>query len=184
MRWLKMKRKIYNKEELSTVFRINAACELERLDCRYKEETWSVVKCKCNTNNGYCDVGFQGSIIKYHAIIWVLTNGTIEDENAELDHIDGDKLNNRVENLRLVSSRENNQNRVKHRNGRLTGCSFHKRCNKWEAQIRINGKLVCLGLFDTELEAHTIYLKACRLKEQYVDGVQFRGLLKGVMDGC
>jgi len=175
-----MKRKIWTKEELSEVFRINEKGELERLNGKYSPNGvgWSVVECKTNTSKGYCDVGFQGSIIKYHAIIWVLTNGTIEDVNAELDHIDGNRINNRIENLRLVSTRENQQNRAKHRAGRLPGCRFDKRCNKWQARIEINGKLIHLGLYNTEPEAHQIYLKALDLVASYVDNKQFRALVK------
>jgi hypothetical protein len=170
-----MERKIWTREELETVFRVNDKGELERL---FRGLDWRVIDCKCNTTNGYCDVWFKGSMIRYHAIVYILHHGTIEDVDAEIDHSNGNKLDNRIENLRLVSKRENQQNRESHREGRLTGCYLDKRCNKWQAQIVINSKNIGLGLSNTELEAHQIYCKAIELIEEYVDNKQFRNLLK------
>jgi len=168
-----MERKIWTKEELSECFRINESGELERL---FRGLDWRVVECKCNTTNGYCQVGYKGSMIKYHAIIWVLTHGTIDDADVMIDHVNGDKLDNRIENLRLVSNRENQQNRESHRNGRLQGCRLRKR-GKWEALITINGKQIGLGYYNTGEEAHQTYCKACELITQYIDNKQFRALL-------
>jgi len=170
-----MKRKVWAKEELSEVFRISENGELERL---FRGLDWRTVDCKCNHNEGYCAVRLRGSNINYHTIVWILINGFIEDENAVIDHIDGNKLNNKIENLRLVTNRENCQNRTTHRAGRLTGCFLDKRWNKWQARIRINSKRISLGYYNTELEAHTIYCIACELMEQYIDIKQFRELLE------
>jgi len=146
--------------------------ELERLNGKFKEETWTVVDCKCNTNDGYCHVRFKSSMILYHAIMWILINGTIEDVNTELDHANGNRLDNRIENLRLVTNRENQQNSHKHRNGRLQGCSLDKRRNKWQARIQINGKQISLGHYDTEPEAHTIYYEALTMLDKSVEEIQ------------
>jgi len=177
-----MKRNIYTREELQEVFRINSEGLLERLCLQTnqsgKKGEWKVVECKANTTKGYCDVRFQGTMIKYHVILYVLHHGTIEDASAVIDHKNGDKIDNRIENLRLVTNRKNQQNRTAHRNGRLTGCCLDKRWNKWMARIQINGKQINLGYSDTELEANQIYLTACELIGQYVDAKQFRTLLK------
>jgi hypothetical protein len=167
-------RKLWTREELQECFRINEAGELERL---IRGLDWRVVECKVNHSDGYCQVQFKDYKIKYHTIIWVLTHGTIVDAEAVIDHIDGNKLNNKIENLRLITNRENGQNRESHRNGRLVGCSLHK-CGKWEAQIKINGKRIHLGYYNTEIEAHAVYLKACKLITQYIDNGQFRQLLR------
>jgi len=169
-------RRIYTREELSEVFRINESGELERLHLKTtqfgKKGEWQVVECKCNTNTGYCSVGFRGSLILYHSIVYILHYGTIEDNDLQLDHINGDKLDNRIENLRLVSNRENCQNKESHRNGRLQGCCFHKRGNKWLARIRINGKNIGLGFFNTEIEAHQVYCKALTMLDKTVKEIQ------------
>jgi hypothetical protein len=168
-----MKRRIWTREELSEVFRINENGELERL---IKGLDWRIIDCVDNSN-GYCRVGYKGTMIQYHTIIWVLINGTIVDAEAVIDHISGNKLDNRIENLRLTTQRKNNQNKKSHRNGRLVGCRLHK-CGKWEALIAINGKQISLGLFNTEPEASQVYLKALELIDQYIDSEQFRNLVK------
>ena len=165
-------RRVFTREELEKVFRLNKAGELERLNGKYKEGTWTVVECVANRTDGYCHVQFKGSMILYHTIIWILTNGPIADENTELDHIDGNRINNRIENLRLVCKRENQQNRYKHRAGRLVGCRLNKRWNKWQAQIVINGKQISLGYFNTEAEAHQIYCEALTILDKSVEEIQ------------
>jgi hypothetical protein len=168
-----MKRRIYTREELSEVFRINESGELERLNGKYSPNGvgWSVVDCKCNTNTGYCQVQFKESKIRYHAIVYILHHGTIEDVDAEIDHSNGNKLDNRIENLRLVTKRENQQNRESHREGRLVGCSYHK-CGKWLALIRINGKNIGLGLYNTEQEAHKVYNEALTMLDKSAEEIQ------------
>lgn len=82
-----------------------------------------------------------------------------------IDHIDGNKLNNTIENLRGVNhSRANQQNRKKHREGKLIGTCFYK--NGWISQITVETKNVYLGRFKTEREAH----------ERYAIELQRRGL--------
>jgi len=73
------------------------------------------------------------------------------------DHINGDTLDNRRENLRIVTTRKNGQNRQSHRNGRLVGTTCDKRNKKWQSRIKINGKTKHLGYFQTEIEAHNRY---------------------------
>ena len=124
-----------------------------------------MIKNVANTSGGYCLVWFKDKALKYHRIIWTLLNGDIP-EGMQIDHIDGDRLNNNVNNLRLVSSRGNGQNRIGHRNGKLVGCTYCKQNRKWKAQIKVNGKQKYLGLFDTEQEAHEAYLKALKEIEQ------------------
>lgn len=82
-----------------------------------------------------------------------------------VDHIDGNKLNNRVDNLQLISNRENVSKGHRHKktSSQYTGVSWHKGNKKWAANIWIDGKLKYLGLFDTELEASEAYQK--KLKE-------------------
>jgi len=77
-----------------------------------------------------------------------------------IDHINGNSLDNRRSNLRIVTIRENSQNQKKHRSGKLVGCSYENRAKKWKAQIMINGSMKGLGYFKTEHEAHEAYIKA------------------------
>lgn len=135
-----------------------------------------LVECKANSSDGYCYVGFKERIIKYHTLAWILTHGDIP-EGLMIDHVEGDKIDNQISNLKLVTSRQNNGNKRVHREGKLVGCYYHKPTNTWLSQIRLNDKNINLGYYDSEEEASTVYLKARELMGQYIDNKQFRKLL-------
>ena len=82
----------------------------------------------------------------------------------EVDHIDGNGLNNQRSNLRIVTQQANSQNTHKHRAGRLVGCYFMKPrahlLTPWMSYITVNHKRIYLGVFGTEQEAHDAYLRA------------------------
>jgi hypothetical protein len=98
--------------------------------------------------------GKQYKILLHHIIIGKPPKG------FEVDHKDGDGLNNQRDNLRIVTNRKNHHNQIGHRKGRLVGATYHKRDKIWEAQIRINKDNKHLGYFNTEIEAHYAYIKA------------------------
>lgn len=78
------------------------------------------------------------------------------------NHINFNRTDNRLENLELVSSRENsNQKHIAHSSS-FTGVCWNKLRGKWRAQVRINGKKKYLGLFTDELEASQAYEKALK----------------------
>jgi hypothetical protein len=145
------------KEELESVFELFGSELWRKIDKRTGKP--KLVVNKKNSTNGYCQVSFKNRIIKYHTIVWILTNGDIP-KGLMIDHKNGEKLDNDIKKLRLVTQRENQNNRTKHRNGRLVGCRFLKQCKKWQARIRLNGgaKPISLGYYLTELEAHEIYI--------------------------
>ncbi len=74
-----------------------------------------------------------------------------------VNHIDFDKLNNKVENLEIVTQRENSNQKHLKSSSKYIGVSWKKRENKWRAQININNKRKHLGYFDNELEAADAY---------------------------
>lgn len=78
-----------------------------------------------------------------------------------VDHIDGDSLNNRRNNLRLVTPRQNCQNRHHEKTSKYCGVS--RLGNRWRSQIRYLGKKRHLGLFKNEDDAHVVYLVADRV---------------------
>jgi hypothetical protein len=165
-------------EELLKVFRINSEGGLERL---FRGKYWRVVKNIANCNE-YCQVQYKDKKYYYQRIIWVLVNGDIIDNSLELDHIDNDRLNNKIDNLRLVTNRQNQQNRIQQKLQKKVGYTFDKKVNKWKAQIFINKKVINLGLYTSDEEASKAYNIACKLIEQYVDNEQFRNLCRSILE--
>ena len=87
-----------------------------------------------------------------------------------VDHIDRNKLNNHISNLRWCSKRQNNQNRSKNKNGTSVykGVCFDKKANKWKAQIQHNGQRINLGFYVDEAEAGLAYdWKASELFKEF-----------------
>ena len=120
---------------------------------------------------------FKERTLYYHRLVWLLVNGGIP-EGKELDHINGDRIDNRLDNLRLVDHRGNQQNQKKHRETDRLGYYWYKPTNKWNALIRINGKGVHLGYFSNENYAQKAYNIACELLDSYENNKQFRELVK------
>jgi hypothetical protein len=168
-------------EELKKVVRIRDG-NLERLNYHYPNGKWTVVENKKNHNKGYCQVWLNGTNILYHVIIWILSTGKDIPQGYELDHINGNKIDSRIENLRLVTTRQNQQNRKKHRAGRLVGATYLKERNYWLSQIVIDKTHIHLGLFETEQEAHEAYKIACKHIRNYVDKDSFRELINKEME--
>jgi hypothetical protein len=80
-----------------------------------------------------------------------------------VDHINGNPLDNRKENLRICTHQQNMMNQGKQKNNStgFKGICFNKRDNKYQAQIMIDGKIKHLGLFDDKLDAYKAYCEAC-----------------------
>jgi len=103
--------------------------------------------------DGYRRIRIDGKMYLSHRLIYIYHNGEIAD-GLHIDHIDRDKLNNNIENLRLVTIQENQFNTD------AKGYYFHKPSNKFMAHIKVHQKLINLGYFDTAEEARATYLKA------------------------
>jgi len=100
----------------------------------------------------YFRVRMEGSIYYAHRIIWVWMTG---DQPETVDHIDGNGLNNRWENLRNVSFLKNGQNQKIHTTNTsgASGITFRKDSGRWRARITSQGKPISLGSFKTKDEA-------------------------------
>ncbi len=83
-------------------------------------------------------------------------------EGLQVDHIDGNVLNNKKSNLRLCTNRENsmNQSKSKRSKNKFKGISIDKRTNRVYAQICVNGKRIHIGTFSDDIEAARAYNKA------------------------
>lgn len=119
----------------------------------------------------------------YHRVIWTMYNGQIPD-GMYVDHVDCDPSNNRLENLRLATSSQNQHNRSKNRRSAsgFKGVTWNSRAKKWRARIRLNGKPTHLGYYHTPKEAHAVYCtSASRLHGQFAN---FGNDERGKMDKC
>jgi ribosomal protein L22 len=90
-----------------------------------------------------------------------------------VNHIDGNKLNNNLSNLEIVTRRENAttcfiKNREKH-TSQYVGVCWHDMANKWMANIKYNNKREYIGIYATEIEASNAYQK--RLKEVLLNNI-------------
>jgi hypothetical protein len=113
------------------------------------------------SGSGYVYVNVDKQSYRAHRIIWLWVTG--EDPGSDLvDHIDGDRLNNRFANLRRASYSQNGANYKKPRRNTsgYKGVSWSPTHGKWAANIRHQGRLRWLGRFDSTEEAHAAYLKA------------------------
>lgn len=97
---------------------------------------------------GYAHGDILGLRYKAHRVAWALYHGAWPDH--EIDHINGDRADNRIANLRSATHQENMRNQTlssANRSG-VIGVCWNSRRNKWSAQIKVNKKKIHLGLFD------------------------------------
>jgi len=101
--------------------------------------------------------GKRKTLMMHHVIM-----GTTP-EGKEIDHIDGNGLNNQRSNLRFVTRRQNQQNAVNSkvkRTSKYPGVSYDSRRNKWKAYIKINNYHKDIGRFNAEIDAFNAYRNA------------------------
>lgn len=127
---------------------------------RKKDEYGRVVNRPCGikpNGNGYGSVRINDKMYRTHRVIWLLVHGYMPER--EVDHIDRDKMNNRIENLRPATPTENSHNHGLQRNNSsgYPGVHFHKHANKYVARITLNGKKISLGYYATAEEAFRAY---------------------------
>ncbi len=115
------------------------------------------------TPEGYLSIGYDNKLYLAHRLAWFITHGRWPDK--QIDHINGNRSDNRIANLRDVSRSANSQNLRKAKSNNkigLLGVSWGKRNKKWTALIFVNGKKISLGYFSDPLDAHNAYLQAKR----------------------
>lgn len=107
------------------------------------------------SNNGYARVAACGERYYAHRLAWYYVHGVLPE--GELDHVNGDRSDNRIANLRPASRALNAANCVR-RGKHLRGVVPYRR--KFRAQIKLNNVHYNLGSFDTEQEAHEAFCRA------------------------
>ena len=100
--------------------------------------------------NGYVYFTFFNKSLSSHRLAWFIHNGHC-DENLEIDHINGIRNDNRIENLRMATP-SNNQHNKKIQKNNTSGYKnvvWNKQCKKWQVIINVNKKGKHIGLYDS-----------------------------------
>jgi hypothetical protein len=110
------------------------------------------------SSSGYWHVQLFSKVHIRARIIYEMHHGDLVGK-AEVDHIDFNRQNDKIENLRSCTSAENKQHKGLRSDSTsgYTGVSWHKTCGKYVAQISIGGKLTRLGYFADPIEAAAAY---------------------------
>lgn len=115
-------------------------------------------------DNGYLHVCIDRKKHGLHRIAWLHFYGAMPE--ADIDHIDGNRTNNAISNLRAVDRSTNLENiksaKSHNKSTGILGAYFNKKLGKFYSRIKIKGKDMCLGHFGTALEAHNAYISAKR----------------------
>jgi len=110
---------------------------------------------------GYRRVGIDGRYYTEHALVFLMHHGYVP---SEIDHINGDRADNRIENLRAVTRSQNQYNKRPQRNASgYRGVSWHKKSGKWCVRIGINDKVKSMGYYD-DIELADLVAQEARSK--------------------
>jgi hypothetical protein len=155
--------------------------DLGNVKTKHKNGTETIKKGYISKTNRYYKIGLYSNgktkTYEVHKLVAMcFLNHTPNGLKLVVDHKDNNKLNNKVCNLQIVTQRLNTQkNRINKNN--ILGIK-KKPSSKFEASIKINGKKIYLGLFETDLKAGAIYQKANNNLTAYKNPKQFREFLQ------
>lgn len=110
-----------------------------------------------NSALGYIQIGIGKKRYYAHRLAWLYVYGKFP---KLIDHINGNKTDNSIANLRECTTRQNAQNYSAHRKGKLVGSHFDIHSGKWRAIYYVGNKKFHIGYYQSELAAHEAYLKA------------------------
>ena len=102
----------------------------------------------------YSENGKHQRMYQAHRLTYLLHNPDM-DQSLTIDHINGIKTDNRIENLRATTNQQNHFNRQTNK-----GFSWSRSCKKFRADITVNEKTIYLGVHETILDARAAYLRA------------------------
>lgn len=141
----------------------------------FKKNKEMIIKGSINGKNKPDDFGYlfhmlskNGKKKSYskHILVWDHF-GNKERGMLDVDHKDNNSLNNNIDNLQLLSHRENCSKDKKGYTSEYTGVYYRKSRNKWQSNITISGKSIYLGIFKTEYDAHLAYQQKLKDTDEY-----------------
>ena len=160
---------IYQVSNLGNVKSFKWGKEMNLKSARSKNKYFSVVLRKEKVSKT-----FRIHVLVAMAFLDFKPNGK---QDLTIDHKNGVRTDNRLENLQIVTQRENNQNYHKSKKGKI-GADWHPQTKKWRSRIYINKSIVHLGLFEEEKDALKAYEIANQEIENFENKKQFRKLIK------
>ena len=114
-------------------------------------------------SDGYIQISLDGKKYQAHRLAWLYVTGELPPK--QIDHINHDKADNRIANLRCTNQAENCKNATKRKdnNSGVMGVSWYKDRQKWVVNIRVNGKRLHLG-YTTDFDIAIAMRKAAERK--------------------
>jgi len=140
------KNKLPSQEYLHLNFYYNP--KIGKMYARYKSGGKPIgISGYVNKVDGYRYRSIKGKLYSVHRLIWMYVYGE-DPGKKDIDHIDGDTTNNKIDNLRLATRRQNAQNQTN-----AKGYTWREANQKWQVQISWRGKVRHVGYFTCELLA-------------------------------
>ncbi len=110
---------------------------------------------------GYWTIALRGRRYYAHRLAWLFTHDTWP--THQIDHIDRNRSNNRISNLRAATNAENARNSGPRKPLRFKGTYFHRQSGLWAATVMTAGRKRSLGYYKTEKLAHAAYAAAATI---------------------
>lgn len=154
--------KLYWKERRQELFK-DAPCNPRSALCRKWNDRYAGKEALANVGTpGYLRGAIFDTGVMAHRVIWAMVYGFWSEK--QIDHINGVKTDNRIENLREASSSENKFNRGAQSNNTsgFKGVDWSKSNKKWRARIGVNRKVINLGAYATPELAYAAYCEAAK----------------------
>lgn len=147
--------------EVSNLGRVKSKSRLRKCGSGFYITNDNIIHGAIDSGGYFCVCLRKNSIsktISVHKLIAIaFLNNNLKGHKLEVNHINFDKLDNRLSNIELVTTRENgNKKHLKH-SSIYTGVSWNKWAKKWSSQISIKRKTIHLGYFKNEFDAHLAY---------------------------